>query len=138
MSYAILTGQHAEIAGWIAARVDSCESLDGAVAFGALRDGRLVGGIALTEYRGPDIRVTVAGEGAWLTRRLLRTGFAYAFHDLGCRRISAMVKHGNGASRRLVQRLGFRLEGRHPGFFEDGDILCSYGLLADECLWLKG
>lgn len=138
MSYAILAGQHAHVAGWIAARVESCESLDGAVAFGALRDGTLVGGIAFTEYRGPDIRVTVAGEGAWLSRRLLRTAFAYAFLDLRCRRISAMVKHGNRASRRLVQGLGFRLEGRHPGFFEDADILCSYGLLADDCLWLKG
>lgn len=138
MSYAILTGQHAQVAGWIAARVESCESLDGAVAFAAVRDGRLVGGIAFTEFRGRDIRVTVAGEGAWLSRRLLRTAFAYAFRDLGCRRISAMVKRGNVASRNLVKRLGFRLEGRHPGFFEDGDILCSYGLLADDCLWLKG
>ncbi|SHI51686.1 Protein N-acetyltransferase, RimJ/RimL family [Aureimonas altamirensis DSM 21988] len=138
MSYLILTGHHAHVASWIAARVESCQSLEGAVAFGAMRDGRLVGGIAFTEFRGRDIRVTVAGEGAWLTRRLLRTAFAYAFQDLRCRRISAMVKQGNLASRRLVQRLGFRREGQHPGFFEDGDILCSYGLLADECLWLKG
>lgn len=43
MSYVILTGHHAHVASWIAARVRSCQSLDGAVAFGAMRDGRLVG-----------------------------------------------------------------------------------------------
>lgn len=138
MSYAILMGEHALVCAWVAAQIDGMPDLGGGVGFGALSGDTLIGGIVFTEHRHPDIRVSAAGIGPWLTRRLLRVGFAYAFQDLRCRRISAFVRADNLASRRLVGRLGFTLEGTHPDSFDDGGTLISYGLCARHCRWLKG
>ncbi|WP_185982656.1 GNAT family N-acetyltransferase [Aureimonas mangrovi] len=139
--YSILLGQDALVARWIAAQMKDASDLTGAVAFGAVRGDHLVGGIAFTELRHPDIRVTVAGVGdfgPWMTRRLLKTGFAFAFLDQDCRRITAMVKRTNKSSRKLVEKIGFKLEGTHRQAFADGGTLLSYGMVRDECRWLKG
>lgn len=136
--YTILLGENDLVARWIGAQLKDAPDLTGAVAFGAVRDNHLVGGIAFTEVRQPDIRVTVAGYGSWLSRRLLRTGFAFAFIDQDCRRMTAMVKRTNRSSRKLVEKLGFKLEGTHRQAFPDGGTMLSYGMVRDECRWLKG
>lgn len=136
--YTVLLGHDELVSRWIAAQLKDGADLSGAVAFGAVRDNHLVGGIAFTELRQPDIRVTVAGYGNWLSRRLLRTGFAFAFIDQDCRRMTAMVKRTNKASRKLVEKLGFKLEGTHRQAFADGGTMLSYGMVRDECKWLKG
>jgi RimJ/RimL family protein N-acetyltransferase len=56
------------------------------------------------------------------------------FDDLGFHRISAVVVDGNHASTRLLERLGFRLEGRFvDGVFFKGAWVTSlvFGLLED-------
>ncbi|KAA0971077.1 GNAT family N-acetyltransferase [Aureimonas fodinaquatilis] len=137
MAYELLLNESDLVSRWIARQITDEPDLSGAVAFGAVRNGMLVGGIAFTEMRHPDMRVTVAGYGPWLSLRLLRTGFAYAFIDQDCRRITAMVKRTNKPSRKLVEKLGFKLEGVHRQSFADGGTLCSYGMLRTECKWLK-
>jgi [ribosomal protein S5]-alanine N-acetyltransferase len=46
----------------------------------------------------------------------LRLAVALAFGELGLHRLEANIQPGNEASRRLVRRLGFRLEGYSPAF----------------------
>lgn len=121
---------------WTARQIGDAH-LEGGVGFGAVRDGKLIGAIVFTEHRGPDVRVSFAGFGPWLSRRLLRTAAAYAYRDLGCRRITAVVKRANKTSRRQVEKIGFRLEGSHPASFEDGGAACSYGMLREQCRWLE-
>jgi RimJ/RimL family protein N-acetyltransferase len=58
-----------------------------------------------------------------------------AFDDLGFHRVSAVVVEGNAASSRLLERLGFRQEGRFVDgvFFKGGwATQLVYGLLDDE------
>lgn len=40
----------------------------------------------------------------------------YAFEELRLHRLEANIQPGNVRSSRLVERLGFRLEGRSPAF----------------------
>ncbi|KQT52269.1 MULTISPECIES: GNAT family N-acetyltransferase [unclassified Aureimonas] len=138
MTYRILFGENALVADWIAAQIADRPDLEDAVAFGAVRDDMLIGGLAFTEFRGTDVRVTVAGYGPWMTRRLLRVGCTYAFVDLGCRRMTSLIKRTNKASRTLCERIGFKLEGTHPQTFEDGGTALSYGMTRDKCRWLEG
>ena len=135
--YDILFGENELVARWVSAQIKDAPPLDDAVAFGAVRDGMLIGGLAFTEYRGTDVRVTVAGYGNWMTRRLLRVGCSYAFLDLGCRRMTAMIKRTNKQSRTLCEKIGFRLEGVHPQTYEDGGTACSYGMTRQNCRWIK-
>ncbi|WP_062235874.1 GNAT family N-acetyltransferase [Aureimonas sp. N4] len=138
MTYRILFGESDLVSRWIAAQIKDAPDLTGAVAFGAVREDMLIGGIAFTEHRGTEVRVTIAGYGSWLTRRLLRAGCAYAFEDLGCRRMTAIIKRTNRASRTVCERIGFKLEGTHRQAYEDGGTALSYGMVRDECKWLKG
>ena len=68
-------------------------------------------------------------------REALTSVLAHAFDSLGCMRIEADIDPRNEASCRLVEKLGFRLEGRlRERWHVEGEIQDSalYGLLARE------
>ena len=94
--------------------------------------------VLYTDYaHGLDIRVHAAGTGNWLTRHTLALIFGYPFQDLEVRRMTALVARKNKASRTLCERLGFVLEGRMRRACENGDHMIVYGMLKDECRWLR-
>lgn len=109
-----------------------------AEALGVVRDGELIGGAVFHNWQGHDIQVSIAfDDPRWMRRRILRRLFAYPFVTLGCTRLTALTAADAGHVRRLLEGLGFTLEGRHPrGLGPDTDAV-SYGLLSDDCRWLR-
>ena len=109
----------------------------GYYAIGVVRDGVLCGAALYTNYRpckdGGDVEVFCAGHG-WLSRRVIRTIFAHAFDVLMCNRITAYVRKSNKPSRRLLEGLGFTIEGRIRQGYGPRSHGCVYGLLKSE--WL--
>ncbi len=91
-------------------------------------DGAIVGVINLSQifmkafrsaYSGYFAHVDHAGRG-YMTEGL-RLAIDHAFGPLGLHRVEANIQPGNEASRRLVRRLGFTLEGYSPRYlFIDG------------------
>ncbi|WP_215778875.1 GNAT family N-acetyltransferase [Paludibacterium sp. B53371] len=74
-------------------------------------------------------------QGQGLAQEATRRVVQFAFDDCGVHKVSATVTGGNQASARLLEKLGFRLEGRlraqfrlHDQWYDD----LKYGLLADE------
>jgi len=95
--------------------------------------GRLGGGVVYTQHSGANIVVATVLE-APLTRGFLRSIFFYPFCQLECRRMTALVE--NLKSQRLIEHVGFRLEGRMREAAFDNDVLV-YGLLKREARkWL--
>lgn len=88
-------------------------------------------------YPGIDIRVHAAGEGTWLNRTTLDIFFGWPFRDLGLRRVSAVAAKKNHKSRNLIKKLGFVEEGCVRKGAENGDNLILFGILKEECRWLK-
>ena len=84
---------------------------------------------------GGEIQMWAAGEG-WLSRRTLRVLLGYPFGQLGCHRITAIVAKKNRRSRRLVEGLGFKLEGVAREGMRPGVDACIYSLLKRECRWV--
>lgn len=90
--------------------------------------GRMVGGVNINNIVHGAFRCGAVGYSAFAPsagRGYMTEGLAlvvrHAFGPLGLHRLEANVQPGNEASRRLVQRLGFRLEGLSPDFlFIDG------------------
>jgi len=82
-------------------------------------------------YRNTDIEIVFAGEGNWAQRDLINMALRYPF-TIGCRRITAICRKDNLAARKLVQRLGFRQEGKLRNAEPDGTDLFIYGLLNGE------
>lgn len=70
-----------------------------------------------------------------LSRRVLRAIFTAAFAQ--AKRLTAEVEPGNLRALRQVQRLGFQFEGHHPLGVEGTRDTIIFGMLKDECPWLR-
>lgn len=111
--------------------------------WGIERAGRLIGTCTLGgidwENRRAEIGF-VLGRSAWgqgLMAGALPPLIDHAFGDLGLHRIEADVDPRNGASLRLLEKIGFRREGHlRERYFKDGEIQDSImlGLLRQEYL----
>src|SRR5262245_20996152 len=73
---------------------------------------RILGGFVLTDYiRRASAVVSMAVEGpGWCTRVLLVRLFEYAFHQLGIRKLFALIRSDNTQSIELCMRAGWRME----------------------------
>lgn len=134
----ILVGADDLVSNLVASRIPHMRN----VAFGphttlgVVRDGTLIGGVVYHGYRqGVEVQVSIAFErGGFLPWRAL---FAYPFNELGVPRITAIVGRKNKPSRKLVEKLGFTLEGMHPKGIDGIEDAFSYGLLKENCRWIK-
>ena len=88
-------------------------------------DGRALGGVAASAD--PDYRAGLGywllpeGRGRGLATRALRLLSRWLIDEAGCPRCDLWVEVGNDASRRVVERAGFELEG----------VLRSYAIVHD-------
>lgn len=110
------------------------------VALGVVRRGILVGGVVYHGYRPADgdVMVSIAFERPdWCLPQTMRALFAYPFNELNCGRMTAVVARKNKRSRKLVEGLGFKLEGVARKAFGRRDDAMLYGLLKSECRFLR-
>lgn len=108
------------------------------VGLGIIQHDRLVAGIVFHNYRGHDMDMAVAADGlTMMTPAMLRTIYAYPFHQVGVLRLTAITARANKRTRKLIEATGFKLEGVHRKAMDGRQDAMSYGLLRDECRWLK-
>jgi RimJ/RimL family protein N-acetyltransferase len=134
----IVYGEDDRFLRWIEARVDAKFPKD-AVAFGLEKDGEILAAYAYDNYTNHSICMHVAAvEGKnWLTKELLWRSFAYPFLQLNCHRVTALVKENNVQCRKFVENHGFTQEGILRENFPDKSNMIVYGLLKDECRFLR-
>ena len=102
------------------------------------RNGNLVAAMALDFEHPWDGRLTIYAERpGFLTARQLRELFGKAFGEWGLSRLTVFVGKKHRRVRRLVERLGFELEGVKRRAFDGFNDECLYGMTADRCPWLK-
>jgi len=124
----------AEIAAWVEDRSGGCGvPNEPHAALGWKYNGRLVAGAVYKRLRtGCDITVAIAGEPLAARKGVFKAGLDYAFVTLGLPRISAEVAEDNARCRKLIEGLGFRVEGRKRKAGPDGQDVLVYGLLKEE------
>jgi len=95
-------------------------------------EGRIVGGVLLTNYTGYGVEMTLAGKGC-ISRGAWQAIGDMAFGELGCQRISVTTRRSNKRVCKLVPRLKFKFEGVARRFYgkEDGIV---FSLLRDEAV----
>jgi len=131
---------HKEAVGlWLLKHIPEVTDLPGGYyAIGVARGDALVGACLYTDYRpcpgGGNIMMYAAGHG-WLSRRVIAVMLGHPFKRLNCHRITVTIRRGNKASRKLVEDLGFVLEGKVRRGFNLREDMTIYGLLRDECRW---
>jgi len=129
----------ADAAAWLARAADQGTPTR---AFAITRQGVLVGGVGLDPLT--DVYQGAYELGYWLGADHWGQGYAseavgavvpYAFATVGARRLQACVFAGNPASVRVLEKCGFRLEGRlRQAVVKRGRVLDAllYGLLPGE------
>jgi len=109
---------------------------DTARAIGVAKDGKLIGGVAYTNFNGASIEMHCAGKPGWLTRQRIKVFFRYPFNNLNCKVVVAPVYRKNKEARRVIEGLGWKRPYRVPGYFRDDDLIL-YSMLKAECKWIK-
>lgn len=109
-------------------------------AVGAVdKSGVLIAGLVFSEYRGHDVCLSIYSDSArFMTPRILREVFQWAFITQRFKRLTAEIAKKNKRARRLVEGLGFRLEGtKRYGWHDGKDDMCIYGMTFNNCKWLE-
>ena len=79
------------------------------------------------EYRHPSVEMSFAASGPrWATRDTIRYLLSYPFDQLKVKRITAICRRRNRKIRRLIEGIGFKLEGTLHRAYETDDA-CVYG-----------
>lgn len=137
----LLIGADEFVAHYVRARIGNIRNaeLGPLAAFGAVRDGVLIGGVVFYRYTGHDIHFAAAADRSdWIASRgTLAALFDYPFCQLGCARVTAMTGRRNGRARDLLKRLGFREEGIHALALDGIQDAVSYGMTRPSCRWLR-
>ncbi len=137
----LVWGLDCPVGGYVAAQFPIAAERGGFEVWRAIgianSEGKLVGGIVLTDYRGHDVELTIFLDTPQaLSRNLLHQLFTWAFEQQGFKRLTAHVSKRNKRSRRFVEGLGFKLEGVKKLGFHDGADECVYGMTYNNCRWL--
>lgn len=111
------------------------------VAIGVLdrATGAIEAVIALNAFYGAGASLHIASDGGrrWLSRKVLAAVFGYAFSFRGLRRLSLLVSVANVPPQVLALKLGFRIEGVARCAAQDGRDGVLFGMLAEDCRWLR-
>jgi RimJ/RimL family protein N-acetyltransferase len=109
----------------------------GSAAIGLFEDGELVAGVVFDSYNRASVCMHVAAvEGKrWMSRPYLQGCFAYAFRQLGVKKILGLVPADNTEARAFDEHLGFVLEATLKDAHPNGDLLI-YSMTPDQCRWL--
>jgi hypothetical protein len=99
---------------------------------GVIKEEKLVAGAVYHGYLNSNVNISVAiDDPSCITRKLIWWFLAYPFNQLGCQRVTCIVKKKNTKARDRLLRLGFTLEGNVRKGFESDDMLI-YGMLKKE------
>lgn len=95
----------------------------------------LVAVVVYSSYNGVNCEATVAASSKWwLRKEVMSILMKYPFEQLGCTRITLLIKEFNDSVLGLAEKLGFRMEGRLRQFYPDGTDCIVFGLLRSERL----
>lgn len=139
----LIYGRDREIAAWVSQELEKIGEghFDFAPnsyrAIGVARRDKIISGTVYSNYRHGNIEITMAStDPRWASKENFRALLAYPFIQLGCRRVTCLVKATNQPVRAFLCRLGFHEEGICRQVFDDGSDAAVLGMLRSECRWI--
>lgn len=103
------------------------------------KDGAIVACVAYNHwYPETSVEISVAADKPnWLNRAFLREVFRFPFEVWNMRRVGSTIAASNEKSIRFCEHLGFVREGCVRQGAPNGEDLYIYGMLKDECRYLR-
>jgi hypothetical protein len=126
-----------ELAQWIMGVLGS--HFYGYRTAGVMRRGEFIAGILCDRFglRECSLHIATLQGVRWATPELCREAFSFPFVYLGRERITTETPVSNTRMCRLNDHLGFVREGVKRKAADDGGDAVLFGMLRDECRWLK-
>lgn len=133
------------VAEWVAKRVGlpSAASFGSFTCVGVGLNGSPAMGVVYSQLQehahGNDIFATIAAETGrpWAKPAVLKYIFSYPFNELGCGRITCLIREGNERSVNLAKRMGFRKEGVIRRGWDGKTNALVFGILKEECRYIR-
>lgn len=123
---------------WVVERIDDFGPVTGCAGIGFASSGRIVAGAVYNNFRGHDIQLSFAAEDPrWAVKGNIRAVFHYPFEQLKCARVTAFTSKANRRARKLIEGVGFKMEGVHPKGWDGRQTAISYGMCREDCKWLR-
>lgn len=135
----LVVGMSDLVAKWVQRQFPDAPNFAPCTAIGVTdEDNRLIAGIVYNNYRDHMITVSMASTGRqWCNRRIIRALLAHPFEELKVRRLEANVAKRNKHTRKLLERAGFKFEGKRRQAMPDGSDAIQYSMLRHEAeRWL--
>ena len=142
----ILYGANPDIVQWVSQRLTGIPNYfdAGSVALGIVVENNLICGVVYSGFRlKPDgspllIEMSIASiDKRWCTRHNLKAIFAVPFIQYGLERVQLTTSVNNVEVNSMAERWGFQKEGIHRKADIFGGDAISYGMLREDCRWLK-
>jgi hypothetical protein len=115
---------------WVCWKLDIDRGYFGPCSTIAIKD---VAVAVYSSFNGVNCEVTIASESAqWLKKKYLSILMAYPFKQLGCERITVLVKVNNSRTIKTAIKVGFTMEGVLRKFMESGEDVVILGYLKEE------
>ena len=133
----IIFGADDYLKSWAAERI-GIGQFGPSVAIGVERDNQIICAAIYHDLREGQIEASIAASSRrWASRSVLHTLFAYPFKQVGAHRLLVQCNEANAKAMKMNRQLGFVQEGRlrHLHGPDDGIL---WGMLKDECKWIKG
>lgn len=95
--------------------------------------GKISAIVVYSSFNNVNCEVSVASTSKWWARKqIIDILFKFPFEQLGCKRITLLIRETNHLTLRLAERLGFSREGCLRHFYHDGMNCIIYGILKSE------
>ena len=135
----VLYGADEVVGAWVQKHLHGGVISGPYTALGVLaNDGKLVCGAMWYNQRDADVELGLyASDFRPSMPAVYRRMLAHPYQTLGVNRVSAEIAASNERVCRLALGLGFRLEGRKRQACKDGGDTLLFGMLRDECIFLK-
>ncbi len=132
----IVKGQSAAVAKWAGERL-GCSFIEPFEAVGILnRFNQRVGAAIFNDFADRNIELTVYGLGAF-QRGVCLWMANYCFIQNDCLRVTTRTEASNLYVRKLLEHHGWVKEGTLRDWYGSGDDAIIYGLLREDCRFLK-
>jgi hypothetical protein len=139
--FLIVFDKHADVAKWASLHIFGVNDAwdEKARCMSVIKDDKIIAAVVYTNYH-PErsIEMSVASiDKSWATRHNLKAFFMYPFIDLKVKRVQTLCSAKKGEIIMFNKRLGFKPEGYHRCAWHDGSDAVSFGMLKNECKWVK-
>lgn len=143
----ILYDAHKELTDWVSLGVLGVAGLyenECSKAIGHVKGGKLIAAVTYNNFRTrPDGSFLTVEMGIytidkrWASKAYLRAIFAYPFHELKLERVQTACSAQKKEVIMFNEKIGFTREGYHPKAWPMGGDSISFGMLKENCKWIR-